>query len=79
MRESKKYTIKYIPQPDFYSCDQACLAMAAGINIEEAMEVMGDKKVLARQLCTKLLKSTKSATRAGEGSLVLMSCHRFVF
>lgn len=25
-------------------CDLACLAMAAGISIEEAMAVMGDKK-----------------------------------
>jgi hypothetical protein len=40
----KRYTIQYIPQSNFYACDQACLAMVAGIGIEEAMSVMGDKK-----------------------------------
>jgi len=34
------FKITYVPQPDFYSCNQACLAMIAGIPIEEAVAVM---------------------------------------
>lgn len=32
--------ITYVPQPDFYSCNEACLAMIAGVSIEEAIIVM---------------------------------------
>jgi hypothetical protein len=31
-----KFKITYVPQPDFFSCDEACLAMVAQIPIEEA-------------------------------------------
>jgi hypothetical protein len=55
----KRYTIKYIPQPNFYACDQACLAMAAGISIEEAMAVMGDKKGVGSAAMYKALKKYK--------------------
>lgn len=34
------FKITYVPQPDFYTCNQACLAMIAGIPIEEAIAVM---------------------------------------
>ncbi|MCJ8008633.1 YdeI/OmpD-associated family protein [Lederbergia wuyishanensis] len=35
-----KFTIAYVPQPDFSACDEACLAMIAQIPIEEAVSVM---------------------------------------
>jgi|GEM_PF-2030839 len=52
----KRYTIHYIPQPNFYACDQACLAMAAGITIEEAMIMMGDKRGVGSSVLYKALK-----------------------
>ncbi|MBS4219938.1 hypothetical protein KHA96_16625 [Bacillus sp. FJAT-49711] len=35
-----KFTITYVPQPDFSVCDEACLAMVAQIPIEEAVSEM---------------------------------------
>ncbi|MCR2822269.1 YdeI/OmpD-associated family protein [Lederbergia panacisoli] len=35
-----KFSITYVPQPDFSACDEACLAMVARIPIEEAVLVM---------------------------------------
>ncbi|MCJ8013569.1 YdeI/OmpD-associated family protein [Paenibacillus sp. KQZ6P-2] len=39
-----EFKINYVPQPDFSSCDEACLAMIAQITIEEAMAAMRGKK-----------------------------------
>jgi hypothetical protein len=39
-----EFNITYVPQPDFYTCGQACLAMIAKIPIEEAITVMEQKK-----------------------------------
>lgn len=38
------FKITYVPQPNFSSCDEACLAMVAQIPIEEAIAVMKGKE-----------------------------------
>jgi hypothetical protein len=38
------FTITYVPQPDFSTCEEACLAMVAQIPIEEAISVMRGTK-----------------------------------
>lgn len=39
----EQLTISYVPQPDFYSCGEACLAMIANLSIEEAQDAMNHK------------------------------------
>jgi hypothetical protein len=38
------FEVTYVPQPDWYSCNHACLAMIAQIPIEEAVSAMGKRQ-----------------------------------
>lgn len=54
-----KFKINYVPQPDFSSCDEACLAMVAQIPIEEAMAVMRGREGSGTSDFYKALKKYK--------------------
>jgi hypothetical protein len=54
-----EFTITYVPQPDFSTCDEACLAMVAQIPIEEAISVMKGKKGLGSSHFYRALKKYK--------------------
>lgn len=51
--------ITYIPQSDFYSCNEAYLAMIAGIPIEEAITVMNKYRGTASSALYKAFKYYK--------------------
>lgn len=54
-----KFSITYVPQPDFSSCDEACLAMVAQIPIEEAIVVMKGTRASGSSHFYKALKKYK--------------------
>lgn len=53
------FNITYVPQPNFYTCDHACLAMITNIPIEEAISVMEKNKSSGSSAFYKALKKYK--------------------
>ena len=61
--------IQYIRQPTEYLCGQACVAMIAGVSVDEVIRVMGNdqatgKKEIEKALAYYGIRQAKTMTRA---------------
>lgn len=71
--------INYIKQPTDYLCGQACVAMLAGVTVEEVIAVMQNdkgtgKKDIERALNHYGIKQAKTMTKADNASVLPKVC-----
>ena len=71
--------IQYIRQPTGYLCGQACVAMLAGVTVQEVVAVMNNdkgtgKKDIARALSHYGIKQAKTMTKADNTSPLPKVC-----
>ena len=71
--------IQYIKQPTGYQCGQACVAMLAGVPVEEVVAVMQNdkgtgKKDIERALNHYGIKQAKTMTKADNASVLPRGC-----
>ncbi len=71
--------IKYIKQPTEYLCGQACVAMLAGVVVEEVVSVMENDKGTGKKDIEKALKyygisQAKTMTKADNHSVLPKVC-----
>lgn len=71
--------IKYIEQPTAYLCGQACVAMLAGVSVDEVIEVMQNdkgtgKKDIERALNHYGIGQAKTMTKADNNSVLPKVC-----
>lgn len=71
--------IKYIEQPTAYLCGQACVAMLAGVSVDEVIEVMQNdkgtgKKDIERALNHYGIRQAKTMTKADNTSNLPKVC-----
>lgn len=72
-------SIKYIKQPTEYLCGQACVAMLAGVTVEEVVSVMQNdkgtgKKDIERALNHYGIPQAKTMTKADNSSVLPQVC-----
>ncbi len=71
--------INYIKQPTEYLCGQACVAMLAGVTVEEVVSVMKNdkgtgKKDIEAALNHYGIKQAKTMTKADNASVLPKAC-----
>lgn len=71
--------IRYVKQPNAYWCGQACVAMLAGVPVEEVVSVMGNdkgtgKKDIARALDHYGIRQAKTMTKADNATVLPRAC-----
>ena len=71
--------IQYIKQPTGYLCGQACVAMLAGVTVEEVVAVMNNdkgtgKKEIAKALEHYGIRQAKTMTKADNTSVLPKAC-----
>lgn len=71
--------IRYVKQPNAYWCGQACVAMLAGVPVEEVVSVMGNdkgtgKKDIARALDHYGIRQAKTMTKADNATVLPRTC-----
>lgn len=71
--------INYIKQPTDYLCGQACVAMLAGVTVEEVVSVMKNDRGTGKKDIEKALKhygisQAKTMTRADNNSVLPKVC-----
>ncbi len=71
--------INYIKQPNDYLCGQACVAMLAGVTVEEVISVMNNdkgtgKKDIERALNYYGISQAKTMTKADNASVLPNVC-----
>lgn len=71
--------IRYVKQPNAYWCGQACVAMLAGVPVEEVVSVMGNdkgtgKKDIARALDHYGIRQAKTMTKADNATVLPKAC-----
>lgn len=71
--------INYIKQPTDYLCGQACVAMLAGVTVEEVVSVMNNdkgtgKKDIERALNHYGIRQAKTMTKADNSSVLPKVC-----
>ena len=71
--------IQYIPQPTEYLCGQACVAMIAGVSVEDVIRVMNNdkstgKKDIERALDHYGIRQAKTMTKADNGTPLPSAC-----
>ena len=71
--------IEYIKQPTEYLCGQACVAMLAGVSVEEVISVMKNdkgtgKKDIERALNHYGISQAKTMTKADNASVLPKVC-----
>ena len=71
--------IEYIKQPTEYLCGQACVAMLAGVSVEEVISVMKNdkgtgKRDIARALNHYGISQAKAMTKADNASVLPQVC-----
>ena len=71
--------IEYIKQPTEYLCGQACVAMLAGVSVEEVVSVMKNdkgtgKKDIERALNHYGISQAKTMTKADNASVLPQVC-----
>lgn len=71
--------INYIKQPTDYLCGQACVAMLAGVTVEEVVSVMNNDKGTGKKDIEKALnhygiRQAKTMTKADNASVLPKAC-----
>ena len=71
--------IQYIKQPTGYQCGQACVAMLAGVPVEDVVAVMQNdkgtgKKDIARALDHYGIRQAKTMTKADNATALPRAC-----
>ncbi len=71
--------IRYIPQPTEYLCGQACVAMMAGVSVDEVIRVMNNdkasgKKDIERALAHYGIRQAKTMTKADNSTVLPPVC-----
>ena len=71
--------IQYIKQPTGYQCGQACVAMLAGVPVEDVVAVMQNdkgtgKKDIARALDHYGIRQAKTMTKADNATVLPRAC-----
>lgn len=82
MKQEDEYimkTINYIKQPTDYLCGQACVAMLAGVTVEEVVSVMKNDKGTGKKDIEKALnyygiRQAKTMTKADNTSVLPKVC-----
>lgn len=82
MKQEEDYTMKkinYIKQPTDYLCGQTCVAMLAGVTVEEVVSVMKNDKGTGKKDIEKALNyygisQAKTMTKADNSSVLPKVC-----